>query len=97
MQKPNSAIPLLILMSLAVPTVASAESWLCEYGNLVREINVQREGDAPVPCSVVYNKDAEGQGSTVLWTASADGSYCDAKANGLAQKLEGFGWSCTAF
>jgi hypothetical protein len=44
---------------------------------------------------VVYNKDTENLGSTVLWTAQTDGAYCDVKANGLAEKLIGWGWSCT--
>jgi len=86
-----------ILAALTLPTAANAESWICEYGTLVREINVVRETDNLVPCSVQYNKQAEGLGSSVLWTANADGSYCDIKANGLAAKLEGTGWSCTAF
>jgi hypothetical protein len=86
-----------ILAVLTLPTAANAESWICEYGSLVREINVVRETDDMVPCSVQYNKQSEGLGSSVLWTASADGSYCDIKANGLAAKLEGLGWSCTAF
>ena len=86
-----------ILAVLVLPTTATAESWICEHGNLVREINVERSSDQPVPCSVNYNKESEGKGSSVLWTAQADGSYCDAKANGLAEKLNGLGWSCTAF
>ena len=87
----------IILAISALPTAANAESWICEQGTLIREINVVRETANPVPCSVQYNKETEGLGSSVLWTASADGSYCDIKANGLAAKLEGLGWSCTAF
>ncbi|MDJ0779458.1 MAG: hypothetical protein QNJ85_16445 [Gammaproteobacteria bacterium] len=64
---------------------------------MVREISVERESGDPAPCSVVYNKDSEGQGSTVLWTARTDGAYCEQKADGLAAKLEGYGWSCSAF
>ena len=87
----------LMLAVLTLPTVANAESWVCEHGNLVREINVERESTNPAPCSVKYDKQAEGLGSSVLWTAVADGAYCDAQANGLAEKLNGLGWSCTAF
>ena len=86
-----------VLAVLLLPTTVTAESWICEHGNLVREINVERSGNQPVPCSVNYNKESEGKGSSVLWTAQADGNYCDAKANGLAEKLNGLGWSCTAF
>ena len=87
----------IILAISTLPTAANAESWICEQGTLIREINVERATANPVPCSVIYNKQAEGLGSSVLWTAAADGSYCDIKANGLAEKLEGLGWSCTAF
>lgn len=97
MQKLNSAVIAVFMMLLGAPGIASAGSWICEHGNLVREINVERETGNPVPCSVVYNKASEGEGSSTLWTASADGSYCDAKADGLAEKLQGFGWSCSAF
>lgn len=86
-----------ILAVLTLPTAANAESWICEHGTLIREINVERDTADPVPCSVKYNKQSEGLGSSVLWTANADGAYCDAKANGLAEKLKGLGWSCTAF
>jgi hypothetical protein len=88
---------IIILAVLTLPTAANAESWICEQGTLIREINVERETANPVPCSVNYNKQAEGLGSSVLWTAAADGSYCDIKANSLAEKLEGLSWSCTAF
>jgi len=88
---------IIILAVLTLPTAVNAESWICEQGTLIREINVERETANPAPCSVNYNKQAEGLGSSVLWTATADGSYCDMKANGLAEKLEGASWSCTAF
>ena len=89
---------LAIIMAIAVlPTAANAESWICENSNLVREINVVRETGNPLPCSVAYNKKSEGLSTSILWTANADGSYCDAKADGLAEKLQGLGWSCSAF
>jgi hypothetical protein len=82
---------------LAVPNAAIADSWICEHATLVREITVKHDTESPAPCSVVYDKSAEGAGSQVLWSASFDGEYCDAKANGLAEKLTGLGWSCTQF
>ena len=97
MQNLNHFRSIIILAVLTLPTAVNAESWICEQGTLIREINVERETANPVPCSVNYNKQAEGLGSSVLWTAAADGSYCDIKANELAAKLEGLGWSCKAF
>ena len=97
MQKTTCAVLTAVSVLLAAPKIASAESWICEHSNLVREISVERETSEPAPCSVVYNKDSEGQGSSILWTASNDGAYCEAKADGLAEKLQGFGWACTAY
>ncbi len=96
MQKLNRIGLTVILAALTLPTAVNAESWICEYGTLIREINVERVTAEPAPCSVAYNKDSEGQGTSILWTAQFDGAYCDAKANGLAEKLQGFGWSCSA-
>lgn len=97
MLKLNSAVLTVMMMFLTIPGGANAASWICEQSNLIREINVERQTANPAPCSVVYNKDTEGKGSSVLWTAQVDGAYCDEKADGLAQKLEGFGWTCNEF
>ena len=97
MHKLNSVVLTVIMMLLAVPNVANAGSWICEHNNLIREISVERETTYPAPCSVVYNKDSENLGSTVLWTATTDSAYCEEKADELAEKLQGFGWACTAF
>lgn len=97
MQKMSSAVLTVITMLLVIPNAVNAESWICEQGNMVRGINVERETSAAAPCSVVYDKESEGGGSKVLWTAKNDGAYCSAKADGLAEKLKGFGWNCTSF
>ena len=97
MHKLNSAVFTVIMMLLAVPNVANAGSWICESNSAIREITVERETSSPVPCSVVYDKSSEGQGSKVVWTAAVDGSYCEAKADGLAEKLKSYGWACESF
>lgn len=97
MQRSNRLGICLMLAALAVAPGAVAESWICEHGTLVREINVQRNTAEAAPCKVAYNKKSEGQGVQVLWNAQNDGAYCDARADGLAEKLQGLGWSCTAF
>lgn len=88
---------LVLIAFFTAPNLAIAGSWICEHNNLIREITVERESGVPAPCSVKYNKDAEGQGSKVLWDARNDGGYCDSKADQLAEKLKGFGWSCTVY
>lgn len=95
MQKQNRIGLVITLAMLTLPTVASAESWICEQGDLMREIIVSRETGNPLPCSVVYTKDTENQASQVLWSAQFDGAYCDAQANNFAEKLRGFGWTCS--
>ena len=87
----------LTMTLLMLSTSVNAESWRCENGDLVREIVVQTTTENTAPCSVVYNKDSENQAPQILWTAQFDGAYCDTQADGLAEKLTGFGWSCTAF
>ena len=74
MQKLNSIGLTLIFAALALPTTANAESWICEHNDLMREISVKRETAAAAPCSVVYDKSTENQGSQVLWTANNDGA-----------------------
>lgn len=93
----NRAAMTMLVTLLAGTQVAQASSWICEHGNLVREIKVERTSGAPAPCQVVYDKNSEGQGSSVLWNAQNDAAYCDAKADGLAQKLQGYGWTCSEF
>ena len=81
-------------VALLVPVGAQAESWSCRHDNDVREVHIQRATDAAVPCDVVYRKLTEGQEDQVLWSAQNDENYCDTKAAGFVEKLEGWGWTC---
>lgn len=96
MQKLNRTGLAMIIALLTMPTGAYAQSWSCEHNNLIREVKVERATTEPAPCSVVYNKESEGFESKVLWTANTDGAYCEDKAKGLVEKLEGWGWACSA-
>jgi len=53
------------------------------------------EPGVAVPCEVHYYKDTEvpGEGQ-VLWRASNDAGYCEAKAAEFFEKLRGMGWTC---
>jgi hypothetical protein len=95
MQKLNRTGLAIIAALLVLPTGVYADSWSCEHNNLIREVKVERDTTEPAPCSVVYNKETEGLGSQVLWNASNDGAYCEEKARGLVEKLQGWGWECT--
>ena len=97
MQKLKFSGLTVIISLLALPTGAYAGSWICEHGDLMRELEVKGENGEPTPCSVVYSKETENQGSKVLWTAQSDRAYCEDKSDGLAEKLKGWGWTCTEF
>ena len=47
MQKTTRAVLTAVTVLIATPNIASAESWICEHSNLVREINVERETGEP--------------------------------------------------
>ncbi len=79
---------------LAIPMTGMADSWSCRHDNNVREIHIQRDGDMPVPCKVLYKKLTEGVEDQVLWTAENDPEYCETKAREFIDKQTGWGWTC---
>lgn len=89
----NQAVQILAI-SLLIPLGAHADSWSCRNGNHVREVRIEQDTSAPVPCSVVYRKHTEGSEDQVLWNAQRDDSYCEEKARGFIKKLESWGWIC---
>lgn len=67
----------------------------CSLDELTRRIEILHEPGVTVPCEVHYIKDTEMPGEVqVLWRASTEEGYCEAKAAELVQKLEGMGWTC---
>ena len=78
----------------------STGNYSCTHAGMVRKIsivnsdpNADAEGNA---CSVKYIKETEKPGEEqTLWSAKNDTEYCTEKAAGLANKLEGWGWSCS--
>lgn len=90
---------LLIVLSLvALPGLAIAQTgttYQCTHGELQRRIEVLFETGMTLPCEVHYYKDTEAPGeSQVLWRAANEGGYCESKARGLVDKLQGLGWDC---
>ena len=84
----------LAISLLVIPFSASADSWSCRHNNDVREIHIQRDTSAPVPCQVVYKKLTEGVEDQVLWTAENDANFCDQQARAFVAKQESWGWTC---
>ena len=92
--KNTNRIILIMAGTLLIPLTAHAESWSCRHGNDVREVHVEQTTSDPVPCQVVYKKLTEGVEDQILWSAQNDASYCDFKAKGFVEKLEGWNWTC---
>ncbi|EGW55672.1 hypothetical protein [Candidatus Endoriftia persephone] len=69
----------------------------CQNQGLERRVEVHYlEEKGYPPCEVRYYKDSEVPGEMqVLWSAQAEGGYCEVKAEAFSQKLEGWGWSCS--
>ena len=94
MKIPTRFLQTLSIAVLILPLNAFADSWSCRHSNDVREIHIQRESSALVPCSVVYKKLTEGVEDQVLWTADNDPNYCDEKAREFVDKQTSWGWTC---
>jgi hypothetical protein len=86
---------LMLLLVLAVPA-AWAEATQCTLGGLTRTVEVVYSSPpAQVPCEVIYSKPNEGETQTSLWNAQVEPGYCEVRAQGFVEKLEGLGWSCS--
>jgi hypothetical protein len=84
-----------LLFILPGLTLADGSSTQCTYGDMVRRVVIMTEPGVSVPCEVHYFKDTEAPGEKqVLWSASQQAGYCEEKAAGLVEKLEGMGWNC---
>lgn len=74
-----------------------AQSYQCTFGDLQRRVQIYTDPGVSVPCEVHYYKDTEAPGEKqVLWSATSDASYCEAKTSEFIATLEGWGWSCSA-
>ena len=89
---------LAILLTLIAPAIAlaqGAQSYQCTYGDLERRVEILYETSESGPCEVHYYKDSESPGDRqVLWSASNESGYCEARTEEFIAKLEGWGWDC---
>ena len=90
----------LAALVVALPCAAQAQDagkYRCTQGDLVRRVEIYTEPGASVPCEVHYFKDSEAPGeSQVLWSASAEAGYCEARTEEFVARLRGWGWDCNA-
>lgn len=85
-----------ILTACLVAAPVQANPLICTSGELSRKIEVVHAAPGQaVPCEVIYDKSSEGSIET-LWQAQNEAGYCEARAAGLAEKLTGMGWQCSA-
>lgn len=89
---------ILVTILAAAPGVGFGQGntgYVCTYGELTRRVVVMSEPGVSVPCEVQYFKDSEAPGeSQVLWSASHQEGYCEARAAEFAARLETWGWRC---
>lgn len=82
-----------IILLSAVSGIAQADhGYDCRMGDKLRKIEVVHE--AGKPCDVLYTREGE-TAATALWTYAHQTDQCPVKAKFLADKLTGFGWTCT--
>ena len=88
-----------IFLSLMSTTVFAQgqTSYQCTMGELTRRVEIMHETGVTVPCEVHYYKDTEAAGERqVLWRATNEEGYCEAKTTEFVAKLSGMGWDCGA-
>ncbi len=88
-------LQILFLLFVSSSLTVAAET-VCRFGEMVRSVDVvYSDPGQAVPCEVLYNKQSEGSQS-VLWRADNEAGYCEEKARGFVEKLEGMGWQCAS-
>jgi len=84
----------LVLVGLLMFAQARAdESIACVSGNQIRVLvlGYAVEGQK-LPCQVIYKKGLE---SEVLWSATGQAGFCEAKLAEFLDKQKEWGWRCT--
>ena len=91
--------PIIVVLCL-LPAIAfsqGANNFQCSLDEVTRRVEIFYETGVTVPCEVHYYKDTEMPGERqVLWRASNEEGYCEARAAEFVAKLEGMGWTCWA-
>lgn len=95
--KPRILVLTASLMCPLAPLAQQAASFECRMGDVTRRVVVERAGAEPVPCEVAYYRVDEAPGERqVLWSAANEAGYCESRARGFVEQLEGWGWQCGA-
>lgn len=78
------------------PTPALIEKTACTRNGVTRKVQIEyANAISKVGCEVYYDKKNEGAWHLKkLWQAEYESGYCETKAAGLINRLEGWGWEC---
>ena len=88
-----------VLMTLLPSALFAQDSngYQCALDEVTRRVEIFYETGVTVPCEVHYYKDTEMPGERqVLWRATNEEGYCEARAAEFIEKLRGMGWTCWA-
>jgi len=82
----------------APATTPRLTKYTCSLNGLVRRVEISYATDSSsVPCDVHYYKDSESPNEVnTLWSAQNLTGYCEQKAGEFVDKLQSWGWQCTA-
>ena len=84
-----------VVLTMLAP-LSWGEATQCTLAGLTRSVEVvYANPPAQTPCEVIYAKPDEGEIRTSLWNAQVEPGYCEVRAQGFVEKLEGLGWSCS--
>ncbi len=88
----------LVFLVALIPGFALGQTgtaYQCSFDGMQRRIEILTEPGVTVPCEVHYFKDTELPGQNqVLWTATTQAGYCEAKVEEFVGKLREWGWEC---
>jgi hypothetical protein len=91
----KSFIAVVLVWLPAALLAQDSGNYQCSLDEVTRRVEILYETGVRVPCEVHYYKDTEMPGERqVLWRATNEEGYCEAKAAEFVEKLEGMGWTC---
>lgn len=61
---------------------------------MTRKLLIQAEPYGALPCEILYRKTEEGKPDAIIGKALRDFSFCEAKAEEVALKLQNSDWDC---
>ncbi|WMS87045.1 hypothetical protein [Pleionea litopenaei] len=67
------------------------QSTVCSFGENTRKIELVYPNQTELPCEVHYTK---GEETKVLWKASGETGFCEAKYASFVEKQVSWGFSC---